>query len=130
MLAVALPKESREATMCKGFRSTLTEPALQWYINLPSRSIASFAILSDKFVEQFASSRNMEGSPFRKFSFSRRKGAVPGTGLGILRSGEPGCLLAGTRRPVSCLGSRGILYLRHRSSNPAIPGSTQDGTTL
>ncbi|KAF2559139.1 hypothetical protein F2Q68_00016753 [Brassica cretica] len=39
MLAVALPKESREATMCKGFGSTLTGPALKWYINLPSRSI-------------------------------------------------------------------------------------------
>ena len=37
MFAVALPKESREATMCKGFGSTLTGPALQWYINLPSR---------------------------------------------------------------------------------------------
>ena len=35
-------------------------PALQWYINLPSRSIASFAVLSDKFVEQFASSRDLE----------------------------------------------------------------------
>ena len=60
MLAVAFPKESRDATMCKGFGSTLTRPALQWYINLPSRSIASFAILSDKFVEQFASSRDLE----------------------------------------------------------------------
>ncbi|KAF3494668.1 hypothetical protein DY000_02053701 [Brassica cretica] len=60
MLAVALPKGSREATMCKGFGSTLTGPALQWYINLPSRSIASFAVLSDKFVEQFASSRDLE----------------------------------------------------------------------
>ncbi|KAF2549378.1 hypothetical protein F2Q70_00022319 [Brassica cretica] len=60
MLAVALPKGSREATMCKGFGSTLTGPALQWYINLPSRSIASFAVLSDKFVEQFASSRDRE----------------------------------------------------------------------
>ncbi|KAF2581177.1 hypothetical protein F2Q68_00004777 [Brassica cretica] len=60
MLAVALPKESREATMCKGFGSTLTGPALQWYINLPYRSIASFAILSDKFVEQFASSKDLE----------------------------------------------------------------------
>ena len=60
MLAIALPKESREATMCKGFGSTLTGPALQWYINLPSRSIASFAILSDKFVEQFTSSRDLE----------------------------------------------------------------------
>ncbi|KAF2584775.1 hypothetical protein F2Q70_00035784 [Brassica cretica] len=60
MLAVALPKESSEATMCKGFGSTLTGPALQWYINLPYKSIASFVILCDKFVEQFASSRDLE----------------------------------------------------------------------
>ncbi|KAF2578269.1 hypothetical protein F2Q68_00005186 [Brassica cretica] len=46
--------------MCKEFVSTLTGPALQWYINLPSRSIASFPILSDKFVEQFASGRDLE----------------------------------------------------------------------
>ncbi|XP_013617532.1 PREDICTED: uncharacterized protein LOC106324054 [Brassica oleracea var. oleracea] len=60
MLAVALPKESREATMCKGFGSTLIGPSLQWFINLPTRSISSFASLSDKFVEQFASSRSLE----------------------------------------------------------------------
>lgn len=60
ILAVALPKESREATTCKGFGSTLIGPALQWYINLPTRSISSFAGLSDKFVEQFASSRSLE----------------------------------------------------------------------
>ncbi|KAF3602029.1 hypothetical protein F2Q69_00035270 [Brassica cretica] len=60
MLAVALPKESRKATMCKGFGSTLTGPALQWYINLPTRSISSFASLSDKFVERFTSSRSLE----------------------------------------------------------------------
>ncbi|KAF2579590.1 hypothetical protein F2Q68_00005162 [Brassica cretica] len=60
MLAVAFPKVSREATMCKGFGSTLTRPAFQWYMNLPSRSIASLAILSDKFVEHFASSRYLE----------------------------------------------------------------------
>ena len=59
MLAVALPKDSLEATMCKRFGSTLTGPTLQWYINLPSRSIASFAILCDKFGEQFASSRDL-----------------------------------------------------------------------
>ncbi|KAF3542152.1 hypothetical protein F2Q69_00021667 [Brassica cretica] len=60
MLAVAFPMESCEATMCKGFGSTLTGPALQWYINLPSRSISSIATLSDKFVEQFTSSRDLE----------------------------------------------------------------------
>ncbi|KAF3602228.1 hypothetical protein F2Q69_00035314 [Brassica cretica] len=47
---------------------------------------------------------NMEGSPYRKFSFSRRKGAVAGTGPRILHSGDLGRLLAGTQRPVSCLG--------------------------
>ncbi|XP_056864071.1 uncharacterized protein LOC130511209 [Raphanus sativus] len=60
MLAIAILRDAREATMCKGFRSTLTGPALQWYINLPTKSIRSFAALSDKFVEQFASSRNLE----------------------------------------------------------------------
>ncbi|WZZ70116.1 hypothetical protein YC2023_081486 [Brassica napus] len=37
----------------------------------------------------------MEGSPYKKFSISRGKGAVLGTGPGIIRSGEPGFLLAG-----------------------------------
>ncbi|XP_013673342.2 uncharacterized protein LOC106377623 [Brassica napus] len=60
MLVVTLPRESREATMCKGFCSTLIGPALQWYIHLPIGSISSFATLSDGFVEQFASSRNLE----------------------------------------------------------------------
>ncbi|XP_013694190.1 uncharacterized protein LOC106398142 [Brassica napus] len=60
MLAVALPKESHEATMCKGFSSTLIGPSLQWYINFPTRFISSFTGLSDKFVQQFASSRSLE----------------------------------------------------------------------
>ncbi|KAF2577199.1 hypothetical protein F2Q68_00004631 [Brassica cretica] len=46
--------------MCKGFGSALIGPALQWYINLPTRSISYFASLSDKFVEQFTSSRSVE----------------------------------------------------------------------
>ncbi|KAF3588246.1 hypothetical protein F2Q69_00030360 [Brassica cretica] len=53
----------------------------------------------------------MEGSPYRKFSFSRGKGAVPDTGPGALRSGEPGYLLAETQKLVSCLGSGEIQYL-------------------
>ncbi|KAF3564347.1 hypothetical protein DY000_02014977 [Brassica cretica] len=72
----------------------------------------------------------MEGSPYRKFSISWRKGGDPGTGPGKLHSGEPGFLLAGIQRPVSCLGSGGTQYLRHRSSNPAIQGSTQVGTVF
>ncbi|KAF2609770.1 hypothetical protein F2Q70_00011723 [Brassica cretica] len=40
----------------------------------------------------------MEGSPYRKFSFSQRKGAVPGTGPGVLRSGNPEAgVLPGTK---------------------------------
>ncbi|KAF3505861.1 hypothetical protein F2Q69_00006025 [Brassica cretica] len=62
MLTIALPKGSHEATMCKGFGSTLTGPALQWYINLPARSIAFFAVLREKFVEQSASSRDLENT--------------------------------------------------------------------
>ncbi|KAF3490223.1 hypothetical protein F2Q69_00053300 [Brassica cretica] len=37
----------------------------------------------------------MEGSPYRKFSISRGKGSVLGTGPGVIRSREPGFLLAG-----------------------------------
>lgn len=33
---------------------------MQWYISLPVGSICSFASLSDRFVEQFASSRSLE----------------------------------------------------------------------
>ncbi|KAH0903319.1 LOW QUALITY PROTEIN: hypothetical protein HID58_042822 [Brassica napus] len=42
-------------------------------------------------------------------------GAVPGTGPGVLRSGEPGCLLAGTQRSVSCLGLPLIARFCHRT---------------
>ncbi|KAF2542288.1 hypothetical protein F2Q68_00032634 [Brassica cretica] len=92
MLAVALPKEFCEATMCKGFGSTLIGPALQWYINLSTKSISSLASLSDKFVEQFASSKTLEktsdglykilqhqGEPLRDYiaRFNQEKVAVP-----------------------------------------------------
>ncbi|XP_057247381.1 uncharacterized protein LOC130589811 [Beta vulgaris subsp. vulgaris] len=50
----------REACMCKGFGSTLTGPALQWFINLDNGIISSFAQLVNTFNMQFASSRKME----------------------------------------------------------------------
>ncbi|KAF3600306.1 hypothetical protein F2Q69_00035704 [Brassica cretica] len=56
----------------------------------------------------------MEGSPYRKFSISRRKGSDPETEPGKLHSGEPGFLLvgilgtgvpsSGDPEAVSCLG--------------------------
>ncbi|XP_056847418.1 uncharacterized protein LOC130498091 [Raphanus sativus] len=92
MLAVAIRRDAREATICKGFRSTLTGPALQWYINLHIKSIKSFAALRDKFVEQLASSRDLEknsddlyeilqhrNEPFRTYiaRFNQAKVAIP-----------------------------------------------------
>ncbi|KAF2567089.1 hypothetical protein F2Q68_00025551 [Brassica cretica] len=49
----------------------------------------------------------MEGSPYRKFSISRRKGAILGPGPENSIAGNQ----AGIQRPVSCLGSGGIQYL-------------------
>ncbi|XP_038716359.1 uncharacterized protein LOC120009735 [Tripterygium wilfordii] len=49
MGAIAIPYGMHETCMCKGFGSTLTGPALRWYINLPNGSIASF----EKLIEMF-----------------------------------------------------------------------------
>ncbi|XP_057249388.1 uncharacterized protein LOC104889318 [Beta vulgaris subsp. vulgaris] len=42
MITISIPKNMREACMCKGFGSTLTGPALQWFINLNNGTISSF----------------------------------------------------------------------------------------
>ncbi|KAH6772287.1 hypothetical protein C2S51_010691 [Perilla frutescens var. frutescens] len=60
MFIAAIPKYLREACMCKGFGSSLSGAALQWFTNLPNASIGSFAQLTDLFVEQFASSQKIE----------------------------------------------------------------------
>ncbi|KAL5569099.1 hypothetical protein UlMin_025674 [Ulmus minor] len=60
MFTAAIPREQREACMCKSFGSSLQGPALQWYTNLSNNSISSFAQLTDTFVEQFASSKKLE----------------------------------------------------------------------
>ncbi|KAH0879610.1 LOW QUALITY PROTEIN: hypothetical protein HID58_067004, partial [Brassica napus] len=59
------------------------------------------------------------------FPFSGGRGAVPGTPPGVLSSGDPGRLLAGTRTPVSCLGSGGIQYLIFQQG-PQNQGRRQD----
>ncbi|XP_074288481.1 uncharacterized protein LOC141613636 [Silene latifolia] len=43
MMVVAATGPKKEACMCKGFDSTLSGAALQWFINLPNKSISSFA---------------------------------------------------------------------------------------
>ncbi|CAH9113444.1 unnamed protein product [Cuscuta epithymum] len=60
MLAVALTPDQREACMCRGFGTTLSGPALTWFVNLPNEGIDSFAELVDSFTQQFASSRTLE----------------------------------------------------------------------
>ncbi|KAF3560845.1 hypothetical protein DY000_02015832 [Brassica cretica] len=63
----------------------------------------------------------MEGSPYRKFSISRRKGGDPGTGPGKLHSGEPGFLIGGilgTGVPSSGDPEAGALHGVWRNSIP------------
>ncbi|XP_074270976.1 uncharacterized protein LOC141594891 [Silene latifolia] len=59
-MVVAATWPQKEACMCKGFGSTLSGAALQWFINLPNKSISSFAGLVNVFNQQFASSRKPE----------------------------------------------------------------------
>ena len=74
MFTVAIPRDMREACMCKGFGSSLIGPALQWYTNLSNNSISTFAQLTDTFVEQFASSRKLEKSAEDLYIIVQRRG--------------------------------------------------------
>ncbi|KAF3497710.1 hypothetical protein DY000_02053556 [Brassica cretica] len=63
---------------------------------------------------------NMEGSPYRKFSFSRGKGAVPCTGPRILHSGKPSLPLIArfchrTRGITCALKSTGVAHSQQAS---------------
>ena len=60
MFIVAIPRNLREACMCKSFRSSLMGPTLQWFTNLPNNFISSFLQLIDTFIEQFASSTKLK----------------------------------------------------------------------
>ncbi|XP_062118902.1 uncharacterized protein LOC133832597 [Humulus lupulus] len=74
MFTVAIPRDMREACMCKGFGSSLIGPALQWYTNLPNNSISTFEQLIDTFVEQFANSRKLEKSAENLYIIVQRQG--------------------------------------------------------
>ncbi|XP_074300081.1 uncharacterized protein LOC141631289 [Silene latifolia] len=50
----------KEACMCKGFRSTLSGAALQWFASLPKMFISTFADFINAFNQQFASNRKPE----------------------------------------------------------------------
>ncbi|XP_074266931.1 uncharacterized protein LOC141590223 [Silene latifolia] len=57
MMVTTATGSSKEACMCKGFCSTLTGAALQWFVGLPNGTISSFADLVNTFNQQFSSSR-------------------------------------------------------------------------
>ncbi|XP_074337497.1 uncharacterized protein LOC141674691 [Apium graveolens] len=60
MFTVPIIMDLKEPCMYKRFGSTLTRPALQWFVNLPNGRIGTFADLVDAFNLQFASSRRFE----------------------------------------------------------------------
>lgn len=55
-----IPKRAERGAYVQRFQFNPNGPALQWYINLHNGSIRSFAILTDKFMEQFVSSISLE----------------------------------------------------------------------
>ncbi|XP_021857558.2 uncharacterized protein [Spinacia oleracea] len=60
MMTILVPKHMREASLCKGFGSTLIGPALKLLTSLPNGCSTSFAHLDNMFNQQFASSRCLE----------------------------------------------------------------------
>ncbi|XP_021723769.1 uncharacterized protein LOC110691160 [Chenopodium quinoa] len=60
IMTSSIPRDIREAIMCKGFGATLSGPALTWFINLDNWTIRSFAGMVNLFKIQFASSRKIE----------------------------------------------------------------------
>ncbi|KAI9198799.1 hypothetical protein LWI28_022378 [Acer negundo] len=74
MFTAAIPRDLREACMCKAFGSSLSGPALLWYTSLPNNSIDYFAQLTDTFVEQFASSRKLEKLSDDLYTITQRTG--------------------------------------------------------
>ena len=59
MMTIPVPEHMKEASLCKGFGSTLIEPALKWLSSFPNGCITSFAHLDNMFNQQFASSRGL-----------------------------------------------------------------------
>ena len=60
LMTISVSKRDREAVMCKSFGTSLTGPALTWFMHLQHGSISSFADLVNAFKIQFASSRKLE----------------------------------------------------------------------
>ncbi|XP_074310521.1 uncharacterized protein LOC141646549 [Silene latifolia] len=77
MMVITATGSLKEACMCKGFGSTLSGAALQWFVGLLNKSIANFADLVNAFNQQFASSRKPEKQTNCNTPFNKEKVAIP-----------------------------------------------------
>ncbi|XP_057770923.1 uncharacterized protein LOC130990711 [Salvia miltiorrhiza] len=77
MFTAIIPRELKQACMCKGFGSSLTGSTLQWYTNLLNYSISSFAQLTNIFVQQYASSRKLEKISEDLYAVVQQRGEFP-----------------------------------------------------
>ncbi|XP_074305639.1 uncharacterized protein LOC141640859 [Silene latifolia] len=59
-MVVAATAPEKEACMCKGFGSTLSGAALQWFVNIPTSLFPASRGLLNVFNQQFASSHKPE----------------------------------------------------------------------
>ncbi|KAF3501430.1 hypothetical protein F2Q69_00043181 [Brassica cretica] len=102
MLNMSICCSEHGASMCFSERGgTLMMSWRSWPV--PVRNLAKAAVelvgLDRPIVLNSSIFGNMEGSLYRNISIFWRKGVVLGTVPGVLSSGDPGRLLAGTRRP-------------------------------
>ncbi|XP_074277702.1 uncharacterized protein LOC141601328 [Silene latifolia] len=74
MMVITATESLKEACICKAFGSTLSGAALQWFVDLPNKSITNFADLVNAFNQQFASSGKPEKQTSDLYRIVRRKG--------------------------------------------------------
>ncbi|XP_074298457.1 uncharacterized protein LOC141629338 [Silene latifolia] len=72
MMVTAATGSSKEACMCKGFGSTVSGAALQWFIRLPNKSISSFTDLVNAFNQQFTNNRRTPKQPSDLYKIVRK----------------------------------------------------------
>ncbi|XP_074265049.1 uncharacterized protein LOC141587465 [Silene latifolia] len=89
MMVTTATGASKEACMCKGFGSTLTGAALQWFVGLPNGTISSFADLVHAFNQQFSSSRRTPKQPSDLFNAEKvsLRGCDMSTAINAFRQG-------------------------------------------
>ncbi|XP_074299630.1 uncharacterized protein LOC141630772 [Silene latifolia] len=78
MMVVAATEPEKEACMCKGFGSTLSGAALQWFVNLPNKSISSFAGLETFLISSLPAVASQKNYPVIYTGSTRGSRSPPG----------------------------------------------------